>query len=445
VKIIAAHAPDVELAPDLWTIAFTACLALGTGILFGLSPALHATRHGVSDALKDSGAGFTKRSRLQRVFVVAQIVFSQPLLVGLAMLLGVLVGGGEKPMAPGVEQHVLRVGFQVFVTVGSNEEKRIALERFRTRVEQLPGVIDVVPAVQGTVLSQLMVHPADRGSLARASEPVRGTIEETSPGYFRILDLPILRGRELVAGDTNVVIIGDDLARALWGTADPIGRRFQKQSIGRPPSDLVVVGVYDSRFATTRGGAVTRVYVPFQPTLNSQFLIRTAGPAAAAVQPIRALARQEVPSLPIGRIQSLEQAAEAMRNEAWQAAAAAAGAGLLALLLASIGLYGVVALAVGQRKREIGIRMALGARPRQVVTMLFASGVRLSVIGLVLGVPFSLVALRMLATQARMPETSVAGVGFGIVAVVLVVSSLATWIPARHASTIDPAMTLRSE
>src|SRR5262245_6332689 len=134
-----------------------------------------------------------------------------------------------------------------------------------------------------------------------------------------------------------------------------------------------------------------------------------------------------------------------MRNEASQAAAAAAGAGLLALLLASTGLYGVVALAVGQRKREIGIRMALGARPRQVVTMLFASGVRLSVVGLLLGVPFSLVALRMLATQARLPETSLAGVGFGIVAVVLVVSSLATWIPARHASTIDPAMTLRSE
>jgi len=445
VKLIARLNTDVDLAPDLWTIAFTACLALGTGILSGLSPALHATRHGVSDALKDSGAGFTRRSRLQRVFVIAQIVFSQPLLVGLAMLLGVLVGGGEKPMAPGVEQHVLTVGFQIFVTVGSSAEKRIALERFRTRVEQLPGIVDVVPAVPVTLGSELMVHPDDRGSLARASEPVGGTIEGASPGYFRILDIPILRGRELVVGDTNVVVIGDDVARALWGAADPIGRRFQRQSAGRPQSDLVVVGVYDSRFATTRGGAVTRVYVPFKPTLNPQFLIRTAGPAAAAIEPIRAIARQEVPSLPIGRAQSLEQTNEAMRNEAWQAAAAAAGAGLLALLLASIGLYGVVALAVGQRKREIGIRMALGARPRQVVTMLFASGVRLSVIGLLLGVPLSLVALRMLATQARMPETSLAGVGFGIVAVVLVVSSLATWIPARHASTIDPALTLRSE
>jgi predicted permease len=444
VKIIATQAIDVDLAPDLSTVVFTTCLALGTGILFGLSPALHATRHGVSDALKDSGAGFSKRSRLQRVFVVAQIVFSQPLLVGLAMLLGILVGGGEKPMAPGVEQHVLRVGFQIFVS-GSSEEKRIALERFRTRVEQLPGVVDVVPAAQVTLGSQLMVHPADRGSLARASEPVGGTIEGTSPGYFRILDIPILRGRELVAGDTNVAIIGDDLARTLWGAADPIGRRFQQQSVGRSRSDLVVVGVYDSRFATTRGSAVTRVYVPFQPTLNPQFLIRTSGPAAAAIEPIRAIARQEAPSLPIGRAQSLEQTNEAMRNDAWQAAAAAAGAGLLALLLASIGLYGVVALAVGQRKREIGIRMALGARPRQVATMLFASGVRLSIIGLLLGVPFSLVALRMLATQARMPETSVVGVGFGIVAVVLAVSSLATWIPARHASTIDPAMTLRSE
>ena len=445
VKIIAAQATDVELAPDLWTITFTACLALGTGILFGLSPALHATRHGVSDALKDSGAGFSRRSRLQRVFVVAQIVFSQPLLVGLAMLLGVLVGGGEKPMAPGVEQHVLRVRFTSYVGVGSREEKRIALERFKARIKDLPGIVDIVPNVNGSLGSQLVVHPADRGSLARASEPVGGTIDMTSPGYFRILAIPILRGRELVAGDTNVVVIGDDLARALWGTADPIGRRFQQQSVGRPQSDLVVVGVYDSRFATTRASAVPRVYVSFQGTVSDQFLIRTAGPAVTAIESIRGIARQEVPSLPIDRVQSLGQVAEATRNEAWQAAASAAAAGMLALLLASIGLYGVVALAVGQRKREIGIRMALGARPRQVVTMLFASGVRLSVIGLLLGVPFSLVALRLLAAQVRMPETSLAAVGFGIVAVVLVVSSLATWIPARHASTIDPAMTLRSE
>lgn len=444
VKIASTQVNDIDIAPDFWTIAFTAALALGTGIVFGLSPALHATRHGVSDALKDSGAGLTNRSRLQRSFVVAQIVFSQPLLVALAMMLSVITNDGDAKLAPGVEEHVITVQFRGYVSVGSTAEKRVALERFRSSVEQLPGVVDVVAGTMSTVGTSLLVHPDDRGSLARASEPLIATRDVTMPGYFRILNIPILRGREIVAGDANAIVIGDDVARSLWGAADPIGRRLREP----PPyyrGDRVIVGVYDSRFATTRGSATTRVYESREPDFSDWFLIRTAGPAAATIESIRAIARRDVPSIPLGRAKTLGQIAEESRTETLQVTAGAAGAGLLALLLASIGLYGVVALAVGQRRREIGIRMALGARPRQVVTLLFSSGVRLSVIGLVLGLPLSVVALRMIATMVRIPETSLAGVGFGIAATVLAVASLATWLPARRASTIDPAMTLRTE
>jgi predicted permease len=443
-KLIATQASDIDLAPDFWTVAFTATLALGTGIVFGLSPALHATRHGVADALKDSGAGLGKRSRLQRSFVVAQIVFSQPLLVALAMMLSVVTNDGDAKLAPGVEEHVMTVQFRSFGGIGSKADKRAALERFRASVVQLPGVVDVAMGTMSTVGTSLMVHPDDRGTLARAAEQVTATRDVTMPGYFKILDIPMLRGREIVDGDINAVVIGDDLARSLWGTADPIGRRFREP----PPyfrGDVVVVGVYDSRFATTRGAGIARVYESREMGIPDWFLIRTAGPAAANIESIRAIARREVPSIPLGRAKTLGQIAQESRTETLQVTAGAAGAGLLALLLASIGLYGVVALAVGQRRREIGIRMALGARPRQVVTLLFTSGVRLSVIGLVLGLPLSVVALRMIATMARIPETSLTGVGLGIAAVVLAVASLATWLPARRASTIDPALTLRTE
>jgi ABC-type antimicrobial peptide transport system permease subunit len=152
-----------------------------------------------------------------------------------------------------------------------------------------------------------------------------------------------------------------------------------------------------------------------------------------------------MPTSPIERLETVREREDRNELETHQITASAAGAGLLALLLASIGLYGVVSLAVAQRKREIGVRMALGARATQVVAMLFSGGVRLSLLGLLLGLPLSVIALRMLATQARLPQTSALLVGGGIAFAVISVASIATWIPARRAASIDPVSALRSE
>jgi ABC-type antimicrobial peptide transport system permease subunit len=128
-----------------------------------------------------------------------------------------------------------------------------------------------------------------------------------------------------------------------------------------------------------------------------------------------------------------------------QTSGLAGGGGVIALILASIGLYGVAALAFSQRRREIGIRTALGARSGQVVRMLFGSGLRLSVAGLLLGLPLSVMAAYFAASEVRLPDVSVVGVGLAIAAIVIGVASLATWIPARRAATVDPTIALRAE
>ena len=160
---------------------------------------------------------------------------------------------------------------------------------------------------------------------------------------------------------------------------------------------------------------------------------------------VRSIIRTEIPQIPIGVLTTLGEAYRVERAEVLTASGAAGGSGLLALLLASIGLHGVVALALGQRRREIGVRVALGARPQQVVRMLFGSGLRLSLAGLVLGLPLSAVALQVAQTQLRLPDVNIPLVGAAIALLVVGVASVATWFPARRAASVDPVVALRTE
>jgi predicted permease len=449
--------PEVEhVKPDLETVGFTMLVAVGTGILFGITPAFHATRHGVAEALKSTEHGGTRRSRMHQAFVVAQIVLTQPLLVLIASMVGEIMMKDRPSIPTGIRDRVLRIEVDVWSIPGSNAERSAALSRLVRRIAATPGVAQVVPEPEPLRSATLSVRAEDRGAigtaLARVNDPVNVEMMLSKAGYFELLGAPLVRGNDRPPADTSLtMIISSDLARALWGTADPIGRRFQQTSPTLPVQrDFVVTGVYDSRHLPSGAGRA-RIYRSVQDWPAARYLVRTVGPAVSLADTLRRIAREELPSAPIERPWTLAQIDAERMSSANTARLAAAGSASLVLLLASIGLYGIVALSVGQRRREIGVRMALGARAVEVVGLFYRSGVKLGALGLFVGLPISLAATRFLpamgeqAGNSNVQPPNLVMVGSVVACVVLVVASVATLIPASRAATVNPVTALRSE
>lgn len=456
----------VDLAPDLGTFAFVAGMALATGILFGLSPALHATRGAVANALRDSGAGAGTasggRARLQRGFVVAQIALSQPLLVLLATMLS-LVLAGYQPLTPAMSRHVITADVRPLATAGTPGQGQEAVDSLLRRIAERPDVVSAVPEARGFALRGI-VPPGTPVQGTAGARPTIVHLEGAAPGWFTLLDVPIVLGRDVALADSLAeeppVVIGSDLARALWGGTNPVGQVLASPPLpgsGQDSVRLTVIGVYDATRPTTRGapsaaamgGTPTyRVYTAHgQQWRRDRLLVRTRGPAAPVVPELQRFVRTVAPSLPVSSMLTLAQADAEQSREAFRVALLAGAGGLLALLLASLGLYGVVSLAVRQRTREIGIRIAVGAVPMAVARMFLASGVRVSALALLLGLPLSIAALKFGLAQGLIFAIPVNPYVIGglIAALQLGVASAATWIPARRAARVAPATTLRVE
>jgi predicted lysophospholipase L1 biosynthesis ABC-type transport system permease subunit len=208
---------------------------------------------------------------------------------------------------------------------------------------------------------------------------------------------------------------------------------------------LVIVGVVDGgRNPDVAPGDRMRVYVPYT-LVNSGVIARTAGSAATLLDGMRSIAMTEAPRMPILRVQTMEERDRAARRSVLRATAAVAAGGTLALILSALGLYAVVAFAVRQRTREIGIRTALGAQSSAVVRMFFAQGLGLTSAGLAIGLPLSVVATRAIASVLQWPLAISPLIGATIGAAVLTVAAIAVWIPARRASAIDPVRALRED
>lgn len=289
-------------------------------------------------------------------------------------------------------------------------------------------------------------------------------LQGVKPGWFAMAQLPIVLGRDVALADTTgtadvPVVIGNDLARAMWGDANPIGRTLappQLHSMGDAKMVMTVVGVYDATKGvpelTGSGGGTNpepefKIYTARGSHWRSDFvMVQTRGPAQPFLNELRTLIRDRAPSLPIEWMQTLEQMDADKRQESIQGAGLAAAGGAIALLLASLGLYGVVSLAVQQRTREIGIRIAVGAHPAGVRRMFLRSGVRLAGIALLIGLPITVAGFRLGQAQGVVnADANFWLVGVGISVVLLAVACGATWAPARRASRVDPAIALRRE
>jgi hypothetical protein len=448
-------------------VAFTFGVALTVGVLFGLSPALHATRLGLASALRDSTVSIAAtRGRLQRGLVVAQIAFTQPLIVLLAAVLLFVTSQFQLRHTEYADQLIsISLRLRDGTIDGSSRAALDARQQLRVSVRRLAERLATTPGVEGAAvewgpaprLGPYVVHRADRlGGTTRDAIQLAGA--PAAANLFDVMGIRIVRGRAFARSEYRSgesarndlpIIVGADLARRLWAGADPIGRRLEAATDSASEArTLVVVGVIDDRAAKTRkAGTPFRVYVaPDTTAVPNAVLVRTTGAGQPIIPAVREVMLDVAPDL-WARIRTLGD----IENEHFRRfrliTTGLAAAGLAALLLSAIGLYAVVAFSVGQRTREIAVRMAVGARGTQIAQRFIGDGVRLSVIGLLLGLPLSLVGLQALMTVldediprvALGPVSAVAAVGVTIVAIA------AAWIPARRAAAVDPAITLRSQ
>lgn len=448
---------DVQLVVDWRVTAATCAVAIVTGVLLGLSPALHATRISVGEVLKGSARSVAAtRSRLQRGLVVAQIALTQPLLVGLGVVIAAMATDLGSRASSAVPDRIAEIELDSWAGRLSHAEREARIAAAVDRVAALPGVTAAMPMQLGTVTAPLSVHPADRAAGASYTA-MEARLTAAPRGYFGALGIPLVRGRDFDAGEHaypsgdpvgvsyDRVIVGRDLARRLWGGANPIGRRLMIAPPGRSGPTMVVVGVVDEVAAgPSEANVQVRVYVPYA-RMNTGVIARTAGPALPMLGAMQKAVAAEAPQMPVYRAQTMEQREAEFRRDVVRTSGAVAAGGVIALFLSAIGLYAVVSFAVRQRTHEIGIRTALGAQRGQVVRMFFVKGLVLSALGLLLALPLSMLVTRIIDEKLNWALATSPLLGVGVGALVFVVASIAVWIPAHRASTIDPVLALRIE
>jgi putative ABC transport system permease protein len=438
------------LGPDMWMLGFTLALALLTAWIFGLLPALQASSWKVSDALKEGGRTATGRQLLRRGIVVAEMAIALPLLVAAGM--GV-IGTNRLLNGPqGYEpDHLLTMKLALPERTYPDDAAR------RRFVERSMDALAIVPGVQYAAVSNTL--PASGSNSSRAIEidghpspdprnlPVVDS-RSVTVNFFTAMAIPIQRGRAFTAADRETtapaVIVSEAMARKYWPGEDPIGRRMR---IKNGPW-LTVVGIcgdiiqdwFDRRFVPT-------MYRPYTQAPVDYFgiAVRTSGDPESAAGAVRAALLSVDRTQPIFEMMSMRVRLHERTIGLQYLAGVMTVFGGLALLLAAVGLYAVIAYLVAQRRHEIGLRIALGASRRDVIGLTVGQALRLTLIGSGIGLALA-IALGRVMEAALLGIASSDALVFTAFAAVLIASALlAGYLPARRAASIDPMVALRAE
>jgi len=414
--------------------------------LFGLAPALQSSKPDLIPALKDSARSFSHRSgaRLRGVLVVAQIALSLILLISAGLFMRTL----QKAYAINVgfeAENVLTAKVDLRRQHYSEAQGREFYQRLLERAASLPGS-------QAAALSS----DVPLSGLTRSSAGIVDNQPEfylafhiVTPGYLDTMGIPLLAGRQFAEQDdarsSRVAIINETFARQGWPNQNPVGKFF-KTGLGDPP--LTVIGVVrDAKSGHLFEKTNCVAYYPLaqkydgEMTLHLRAVTKPELLIAAVRQEIRALD----PKLPVYNVKTLEQYRRDHLFKERLRAALIGGFGLLALVLASLGLYGVLSYSVAQRTQEIGVRMALGARGGDVLWLVVGDGIRLTAIGLALGLAGAFAAARMLKSMIYGVSPTDPLTFIVIPLLLIFVALLACWIPARRATKVDPLVALRCE
>jgi predicted permease len=439
------------LRPDARVLAATMVVGLLSILIFGLFPALSATSRALAPTLKDEGTSTTSgsRRRLRSAFVIAQVAVSLTLLITAGLFVQSLAKALK--VDPGFDPRHKVVASYDLALQGYSEARRESFNR------ELLDRVRALPDVQSAALASTLPLGGEMWGNGVRSEGMReddsriSYFAAISDGYFETLGIPIVLGRAISEDDraasANVVVVNEALARDLWPDANPIGQRLKMEGESEPWREVVGVA-RDVKHDQLTERPRRFLYLPEtqweRPTPMSLVVASTAE-TSAILAAITETSRSLDPDLPLYRLTTIEERL-AHTVDLQRAASALLGVfGVLALLLAAIGLYGVAAHSVTLRTKEIGIRMSLGARASQVLRMVIGDGMRLTSIGVVVGVLLSLAVSQVLASflfGLRATDTMTflaAGIALCLVAM------LACYVPARRASRVDPLRALRHE
>ena len=446
----------IDFGVDLRALAFCFVMSATTGLVFGLVPALRASRPDVQATLKEGGhalsAGSAK-SRLRSALVVAELAIALILLAAA----GVLMKSFLRLSAPetGYDIRNVLTGGLEFLDARYSDRAQIAAAstEISDRLRRIPGVATVALShsrfIAGFGARRERIQVEGIADVPERVSPGFATV--VTPGYFDVLRLPLRVGRLFTAADRPgapaVALINARLARQLWGDQSPLGRRVRFGAADSLPW-LTVVGVVGDM--DRPGRIANQLYLPFaQHAARPATLLVRGDRTAADVRQLAPVIRGEVRAvdadLPIVTLQTME---EERHDRFWpyqMYALFMSGFATLAIVLAAVGLYGLIAFVVAQRTREIGIRMALGADRLDVLRLVSVQGARLVLLGIVVGIVGSLGVLQILRSMIFGENPMDAGVFALVSALLALIALVASYVPARRAASVDPLIALRSE
>ena len=453
---------EANVRLSLPVFAFTAGATLLAGVLFGTMPALHAARLNLNEVLKEGGrtSAGSGRHRLRQALVVVEFSLALTLLAGAGLAIHTLWNLREVDL--GIEKdHILT--FDIPVPQGQLTQQDEAISFYRRlieKIEALPGVEHASAStglpLQGAYFG-MSFYLGDKPPSDRSSRP-GARFQMVTPEYYSLFGIHIIQGRAFteqdIAGGAHVAMVNENFAKKYLGGADPLTQRVVVEQLIPgvtklgPPIEWQIVGVYHNvRNGNLRNAESTQIDVPFwqSPWPSAEIAIRTRNDPGAISRSIASLVQSMNADLPMANVRTMDEVLQNdLQGDSFMTSLLATFSGF-ALLLAALGIYGVMAFSVAQRTHEIGMRMALGADRSRILRLIFKEGVILSLIGIAVGLGGAYAVQRIMGSQLY-------GVGsldplvLGAVAGVLLVAALlACYVPARRAMSVDPMVALRYE
>jgi predicted permease len=443
----------VRFGIDWRVVLFSGAVTLATSVMCGAVPAWHSSAASPQGALKEGGtvAGGHKGRRVRAALVVSQLALALMLLAGA----GLLIKTVARTFAydPGYDTRRVLAG-----------DIDLPVARYPTAAQQMAFAADVLQRLQRidgvrASVSRTIFFGGFGGArrlisvegMPAAPDGASPTFYyAVTPGYFATLGVPLRDGRDFTAADgRDAAIVNEEMARRLWPAQSALGHRIRFGDAGSNAPWRTIVGVVGNAGGSPMGGrrAAVFAYVPFRSEPGGSFAVTvgTRGDAAALMSEVRAAVHDVDADQPIDDLQTMTEAFRRWASPARFVALLMSSLAAVALLLASLGTYGVIAHAVSQRSREIGIRMALGASARQVQALVARSGLRMTLGGLGLGLPAAWLCTRALEGILFGTSPTDPGVFAAVTLTLAGVAGLATWLPARRAANVDPLVVLKTE